>query len=197
MGGIMVLGHDFHSEEGYRKSLLARHESMSQPTWRNLMKLFDEVPIDASRCFFTNVYVGLRAGKDTTGPFPGSSDPAFVKHCEVFLLSQLEVMRPAVIITLGINVPPFLSRLATGLADWGTGMGLKYLDDVGPVREDVEFAGDPPFKSTVVALSHPSLRHSNLRHRHYRNQTGHAAEIMMLRDALETMSQRQAADRTR
>lgn len=157
---------------------------MSQPTWRNLIKVFDEVPIVPRTCFFTNVYVGLRAGKDTTGPSPGSSDPAFVKHCEAFLLRQLELMRPSVIITLGINVPPFLGRLTTGLADWGTGMGLKNLDDgVGPVRKEVEFAGDPPFKSTVVALSHPSLRHANLRHRHYRKQTEHAAEIMMLRDA--------------
>src|SRR5687767_9546772 len=60
--GIMVLGHDFHSEYGYRESLARGCEAETQPTWRNLLVLFKAAGIAPERCFFTNVYMGLRAG---------------------------------------------------------------------------------------------------------------------------------------
>src|SRR6476620_3465173 len=41
VGGVMVLGHDFHSEAGYRDSLARGRESPTQPTWRNLLALLN------------------------------------------------------------------------------------------------------------------------------------------------------------
>jgi hypothetical protein len=185
VGGVMVLGHDFHSEAGYEASLARGEEAESQPTWRQLKSLLAQVNIDLGRCFFTNVYLGLRAGSATTGAFPGARDPHFVEHCVAFLAEQIAAQQPKLILTLGINVPPLLGRLAPRLEAWTRRRGLKHLDSVGPVQTDVEFQCSPVVRSTVVALTHPSLRHAGVRHRRYRGEVGHAAEIAMLRDALE------------
>src|SRR5262245_19007114 len=108
VGKVMVLGHDFQSEAGYRASLERTREAATQPTWRNLLPLLDEVDIAPTDCFFTNVYMGLREGDVTAGTLPGASDERFDLHCREFLLEQLTAQRPSLILTLGINVPPFL-----------------------------------------------------------------------------------------
>ena len=188
-GGTMVLGHDFHSEVGYRASLERGCESPTQPTWRVLLKLFQGVGIDPIECFFTNVYMGLRAGKATTGPFPGAGDPEFVAHCLEFLREQLAAQRPSLVITLGVNVPPLLARLSDDLSGWAENVGIKPLDSGGPVRTGVRFGGIPSFGTTVVALLHPSMRHASIRLRRYRGLAGDDAEVAMLRDALEAQRQ--------
>jgi hypothetical protein len=187
VGGIMVLGHDFHSERGYEDSLARGRESVTQPTWRQICKLFDAVGIDPSRCFFTNIYMGLRAGAATTGPFPGRTDERFVGHCRRFLVEQLRVQRPSLILTLGIHVPGFLGTLSPDLSAWTQGTGFKHLDRVGPVRMDVQFDVEPTIVATVVALTHPSLRDASVRHRCYRGLVGHDAELEILGEALASV----------
>jgi hypothetical protein len=184
VGGVMVLGHDFHSESGYSQSRDLGGERTTLPTWQNLLKLLREVGIPEERCFFTNLYMGLRAGTATTGIFPGSTDEAFVAHCRNFLLEQLCVQRPALVLTLGIHVPPVLGALSPQLESWTTGTGLKHLDAVGPVQSGVTFERIDGFATTVVALTHTSLRHASVRHRRYAGEEKHAAEVKMLRDAL-------------
>ena len=184
VGGVMVLGHDFHSEVGYEESLARGRESESQPTWRQLIRLLCQVGIDPTRCFFTNVYLGLRAGAATTGPFPGAKDRPFVEHCVAFLGEQLAAQRPSLVLTLGVNVPPLLGRLSTQLELWTLRCGLRHLDAVGLVQCNVEFRCTPIVRSTVVALTHPSLRDASVRHRRYRGEAGHSAELAMLRHAL-------------
>lgn len=187
-GGIMVLGHDFHSESGYEESRRLGGERLTLPTWSNLLRLFETVGIAPARCFFTNLYMGLRAGTATTGPFPGASDQRFVAHCQAFFLEQLRTQRPALVLTLGVHVPPVIGALSPELASWTAGRGLKHLDAVGPVRTDVTFPGVADFRTTVAALIHPSLRHASLRHRRYGAATGADAEPAMLRDALAAAS---------
>jgi hypothetical protein len=65
-----------------------------------------------------------------------------------------------------------------------TRKGLKYLDAAGPVRSDVTFSGIDGFRTTVVALIHPSHRHANLRYRRYKGTQGAEAELRMLRDGM-------------
>ncbi len=185
-GGIMVVGHDFHSVVGYRASIKRGRESETQPTWRVMLDVFARAGISPETCFFTNVYMGLRAGRATTGPFPGASDQSFVEHCLRFLALQLRVQRPSIVITLGVNVPPLLGRLSPALAEWTTGRGIKHLDTAGPVRRAVTFPEAPGFTTNVVALIHPSLRHASIRLRRYGRHEGDAAEIQMLKDTLRS-----------
>ncbi len=184
----MVLGHDFHSETGYEESLRLGGERLTLPTWHNLLKLFDEVGLPPERCFFTNFYMGLRAGAATTGMFPGARDPVFVAHCESFLLEQLAAQRPSLILSLGIHVTPALGRLSPELEPWSVRKGFRHLDDVGPVRSGVTFPGMDEYRTTVVALLHPSLRHASLRHRRYNGAVGQDAELAMLRDGMAVMA---------
>jgi hypothetical protein len=183
VGGVMVLGHDFHSEEGYRKSYQLGAEPETLPTWRNLLKLLREVGIAPEQCFFTNLYMGLRAGSTTTGVFPGARYPAFVAHCERFLLEQFRVQRPALVLTLGVHVPPVIARLSPELTAWAADRGLRHLDAVGPVQARVTFPSVAGWATTVVALTHTSLRDASVRHRRHRGAEKHDAEVRMLQDA--------------
>jgi hypothetical protein len=184
VGGVMVLGHDFHSKTGYEASLARGREAASQPTWRNLTVLLERAGIPFTRCFFTNVYMGLRDDGSTTGPFPGAKDPVFVAHCVAFLREQLAAQRPSLILTLGINAPAILGTQSADLAAWTRRRGLKHLDENSPVRQGVSFQGLPGLATTVVALTHPSQRAASVRHRRYGGEDGAAAELAMLRDGL-------------
>lgn len=184
VGKIMVLGHDFHSETGYQKSLAMGAERLTLPTWANLLRLFHTVGISPELCFFTNFYMGLRAGKATTGRFPGATNPIFVNFCRQFLLEQLQMQQPVLILTLGVYVPEAIAPMSEQLAPWGERRGLKHLDTVGPVQLNVRFKGLDNLTSTVVALTHPSLRAAGVRHRSYQGLTGSAAEEQMLKEGL-------------
>jgi len=184
VGGIMVLGHDFHSEAGYRESCNRGFERMTQPTWRSLRCLLDEAGIPLKTCFFTNAYMGLRKGRATTGVFPGAKDTVFVQHCRTFLREQISTQRPSLIVTLGVYVPQLLSPLSPQLAVWSAKRGLKYLDIAGPVQTNVRIRGVKEYKVTVVALTHPSFRSAGVKWRRYGGFTGHAAELAMLRKAM-------------
>ena len=183
VAGVMVLGHDFHSEKGYRDSLAGGCESLSQPTWRNLCALLDAAEIPHHRCFFTNFFMGLRAGRATTGKFPAAGNADFVAHCRAFFLKQFRAQRPSLVLTLGIHTPHAIAALAPRLRGWAVSPGLKRLDDAGPVQHAVEFDGAPGIATTVVALTHPSLRPASVRHRRYKGQVGNQAELAMLHDA--------------
>lgn len=184
VGGVMVLGHDFHSEAGYHQSLQQGSERLTLPTWSNLLKLLTAANLSPEHCFFTNLYMGLRAGTATTEPFPGAVSPEFVAHCQTFFLEQLRIQWPSLVITLGVHVPPIIAALSPELAPWALSKGIKHLDTVGPVRSGVTFSGVLGFSTTVVALLHPSLRHASLRHRRYKEFQGAEAELQMLQDGL-------------
>lgn len=78
-GGIIVIGHNFDSEAGFKRSFTHGGEDMNGPTWRNLLAFLRSVDISPARCFFTNAYVGLMPGDKATGPFAGAKDPQFVE----------------------------------------------------------------------------------------------------------------------
>ena len=180
IGGVMILGHDFHSEVGYEKSLARGAESMTQPTWRNLLHLMARCGLEPGDCFFTNVYMGLRAGRETTGVFPGASDAAFVGRCLRFLTEQIATQRPRAILTLGRFVPALLARLSPELEGWRSTKTLKAIDDVGPLARVVTFDGVHDVVCVVAALTHPSLRHAGVRWRRYEGLVGDAAEVLMV-----------------
>lgn len=183
--GVMVLGHDFHSEAGYLRSQQLGGEPVTMPTWRNLLPLLDDAAIDRAHCFFTNFYMGLRAGSCATGPFPGASDPEFVVHCRRFLLRQIAQQQPALILTLGLWVPALLARISPNLEGWTAVRTIRDLDAAGPVQRTVKFPGVARYSTVVAALVHPCFRQATVRHRCFEGAVGAAAELAMLQRALE------------
>ncbi len=189
VGKVMVLGHDFHSEDGYRQSLAKRGENLQGPTWRNLLQLLYEADIGPEQCFFTNAYMGLRAGSNTTGKFPGAYDHGFVERCRSFLAAQIAIQQPRLILTLGNYVPSILAGLSDDLAQWRSCHSLTKLDALGvPLVTNVQFVADANWNTTVVALTHPSLRPANVSRRRYKELRGNDAEVAMVREAIKITS---------
>ncbi|MEO5958224.1 MAG: hypothetical protein ABIZ49_06345, partial [Opitutaceae bacterium] len=129
--GIMVLGHDFHNVAGYDRSRRNIAENLDSPTWKHLLALLSRVPIPPARCFFTNIYMGLRAGHGTTGRFPGSLCRDFTTRCQEFFIRQIQMQRPRVILALGKWVPEFLASLSPQLSAWTQFRTLTAIDMAG------------------------------------------------------------------
>ena len=193
VGGVMVLGHDFHSEAAFERSRRIGAEVVRRgngeyrmgPTWKNLRYLLARVGISESSCFFTNGYMGLREGRKTVGEFPGSSDVEFVRRCREFLGRQLSAQRPRVILTLGAWVPSLIAPLSPELCGWLNVRSFDQLDSVGPVIHEATIPDSLLEGVSVVALTHPSFRALNVERRRYHELRGDAAELAMLQAAID------------
>jgi hypothetical protein len=186
VGQVMILGHDFSSEVDYYQSLANRGENLKSPTWRNLLWLLGEVAISAQECFFTNAYMGLRAGNaKVTGRFPGARSPHFVRQCRAFLAHQIATQRPRLILTLGIHVPMVIAPLSADLGGWARCKRFRTLDMHGPpMLPTVHFLEPINVRATIAALTHPSLWHRCVLERSYGSLRGKEAELQMLHEAI-------------
>lgn len=183
--GVMILGHDFHSVAGYEWSRQHGEENLQTPTWLHLLKFLSRVPIQLEDCFFTNIYMGLREGKATTGRFPGATSPEFVKRCQQFFLLQVATQRPSLILALGAYVPAFLAPLASQLAAWATPGSFRSRDERGvSVIGEVVFPSSTLHPCVVASIVHPSLRLSNVRYRRWGSLSGDAAEVALVQEAV-------------
>ena len=183
VGGIMVLGQDFDSERGFCTSLARQSENLKGPTWRQLLSVLRHAGIDAGDCFFTNFFMGLRAGTCAIGRFPGARDAAFVRRCQRFLQRQIDVQRPRLILTLGAHVLGPTAELSPQLVSWVGVATLRELD----ARQCAVIPSATfglAHTTAIVAMTHPSLRSVNVRHRRYADLTGDAAEQQMLLEVL-------------
>lgn len=185
VGGVMVVGHNFDSEVGFERSFNHAEENLKGTTWRNLLAFLKQVEISPKCCFFTNAYVGLQSGDRAMGPFPGKRDPKFVCWCQDFLLEQIKLMQPRLILSLGIHVPSFLASLSPELGCvWSGVRQFATLDE-----QEVALVYPSTFEgvlrpTAVVALTHPAYRHVNVKFRRFRSLKGGDAEQALVKDAL-------------
>ena len=183
IGGVMIVGHNFDNVTGFDYSLSMGSEPITCPTWRNIAKLLKESEVKLEDCYFTNFYVGLMQSESNVGIFPGSKSDTFKKKCLDLLEYQIAIQQPSVILTLGAFVPPLLAALTDELSDWLTARSLGELDSTNrQIVTGAHFCGGTVV-STVIALTHPAMRHLNVRRRTYRGLTGNAAEVELLRSA--------------
>lgn len=119
-GGVMFVGHNLDSETAFLSRLASGlpHGGPHRPmlTWRNLYRLLDAAGIAAESCFFTNAYVGLKAGDDPTGPSPGRPTTTSVPGAGTSWASDPRWWRPAVVAALGTDARQFLATMAPELA---------------------------------------------------------------------------------
>lgn len=182
---IMVIGQDWGNEEYYEGCRLNKKgEVISSPTWRNLLRILKASMISTECCFFTNIYMGLRAGNSKmTGPFPVKRNDPFWESCRTFLEVQIEVLRPKSIITLGVHVPPFLASLSeVDLAGWKNARRFAKIDAAGPLQNAV-FGKTEEIRTAVFALTHPSMWSSNIKKRDW----GEAKTIKRLKEIAENI----------
>ncbi len=185
---VMILGNDFGPKSWHETCLCQHDHDLNCVTWGNLLPLLKAADIKPKNCFFTNAYMGLRITGKGTGQSPGAADPEFVECCKSFFLDkQIMVQKPRLILALGKHSIKFIAQLSPDLAEWKECKTFPELDDsdLGPLVKKVRFNNSKP--ATVVALVHPAGRNMGnaLRNRHYRGKQGEAAELAMLKDALE------------
>lgn len=172
-GGTMIVGHNLDAETPYRQRIAeglphgGRDRPM--PTWRNLYRLLAAAGVDRVSCFFTNAYVGLKAGDDPEGPFPGARDETFSSWCAGFLALQVTTMRPAVVATIGAPARRFLTRLDPELAIWARS-----------TTDHLTRATIRGVRVSVVGLAHPSRHPLSARSRRYGDATGVGADAALL-----------------
>ena len=184
VGKVMVLGNDFCQKSWHETCLHQDDYDLNTPTWKYLLPLLKDAGIPPRHCFFTNAYMGLRLAEDGMGPSPGADDLDFVARCRSFLFKQIEVQKPRLILALGKHSIQLIAGLSPDLTAWEGCKTFPQLDELGPVIGGVHFNGDMEHPVTVVALVHPSMRPCNVGHRRYCGLTGKAAELAMLKDAL-------------
>ena len=181
----MVIGHNFDSEAGFERAFNHEGENLKGSTWRNLLACLEQVEISPERCFFTNAYVGLQSGNRAIGSFPGKRDPEFVCWCQNFLLEQIKLMQPRLILTLGAYVPSFMAPLSPELRHaWSGVKRLVILDEQETALVYPSYFEGVLHPIAVVALTHPAYRHVNVKYRRYGNLKGEAAEQALVRDAI-------------
>jgi uracil-DNA glycosylase len=172
----MLVGQDFNSKSVYEKAFRAGTEVGSSPTWGALQKLLLASGISLNRCFFTNLYMGLREGGPETGKFSGARDKGFVQRCLAFFIVKLQVIQPTLLLTLGLEP---IKVLATHLFHVGVPKALTSCSEIYPS------VSLPHGNATVVALTHPSFYYANVGRRKYGQLTGAEAEKGMIADGLK------------
>jgi hypothetical protein len=86
-------------------------------TWWNLLPILRGAGIEPEQCFFTNVYMGLKADNDSNlGDFP--TTPTFDHWCREFLAFQLTVLTPSVVVALGMPAIRMLAQVVPELRGW-------------------------------------------------------------------------------
>jgi hypothetical protein len=112
VGGVMFVGDNLNAY-GKWKLRLGHWGDPGDPTmtyWKKALPLLNQAGIPTSEVFFTNFYVGLMEGDDPSAPFPGSKDPSFCRWCAAFLIEQIHVMQPGLVVALGVNSQRALDR---------------------------------------------------------------------------------------
>ena len=173
---ILVLGQDFGTAE-YTKSITdGNSEDSISPTWNNMIALFNHAGVNPGRCFFSNVFMGLRTTNKMTGIYPGYKDNKHKNQSLEFLRFQITTIKPRAIITLGKVPAEMLAQCTSPELDLWNGDHL--------VR-DVKLSSE--LSCVCVSLVHPSMRNSNVGKRAYGEFKGNEAEIVMLKTMLKTL----------
>jgi hypothetical protein len=177
---IMILGQDFDSDKGFKKSLHQGEEDIQKnTTWRNLLFYLNEAGINPCNCFFTNSIMGIRKGESSTGKSPAFKDKSFIKSCQELFLLQLSLQKPKAILVLGLRVAEFLSATSTHLNVWSKIKNFTSIDNLNQQKIDnVTFKNN--VTTSLVLLNHPSCRPWDLDRRTYSGYKGKNAIIHLL-----------------
>ncbi len=94
VGGSLIVGHNFDSEVGFQRSFHHAGENLNGATWRTLLAFLKQVGIPPEQCFFTNAYVGLRAGNRAMGALPAHKIPISCAGVAPFFSSRSGLFNP-------------------------------------------------------------------------------------------------------
>jgi hypothetical protein len=137
---VMLIGNNWGNTEALCRDY-RRGENPKGVYWGTLRPLLEEAGLAMKDCFATNAYPGLLAGDSNVGEFPGADDEQFQAACREFMVEQIRVVRPALIVTVGLYVPPFLAPLSPHLDRWRDARTLKDLNGNNALVHPAAFGG--------------------------------------------------------
>jgi len=191
-GGAMCLGHNWgipSDWEDTRRSGAAVLKTNA--TCRATLSLFARCDVPSSDIFLTNFFVHLMDAESPIGRFHGTGDGNYEAWTRLVCAAQIEAMRPRAVFVLGMHVPPLLAAMAPEFGPWGRHRTLAALDVAdAALVQGVTLSGNGWSHTFAAAvLTHPSYRHINAKHRRYRGLVGDAAEVAIIRDALNASAE--------
>ena len=114
-GGLMLLGHHLQDGETLRNRMAAErtHGDPDRPAttyWERVHAMLDAAHIPRAQVFSTNAHPALPAHPLSEGMLPAEGTEQWRAAAATFLLEQIAVMQPAVIVTLGVAAAGFARR---------------------------------------------------------------------------------------
>lgn len=114
-GGLMLLGHHLQDGETLRNRMVAEraHGDPDRPAttyWERVHAMLDAAHIPREQAFSTNAHPALPARPLSEGMLPTEGTEQWRGAAAGFLLDQIRVMEPAVIVTLGVAAAGFARR---------------------------------------------------------------------------------------
>jgi hypothetical protein len=174
---VMILGHDFGAEKDYDLSVKRGEENLKALTWKNLYEMLSDFKIETNECFFTNAIMGVRTEGSAVGKSPAFKYPEYLNDCKSFLVRQIDIQRPKVIIVLGLHLLGFISDMSLELLQVSKIKTYKKLDQNNLSGfMDIAFDGLDNYRTNIVFITHPTYRHLNVENRKYNNLIGIEAE---------------------
>ncbi|QJR14664.1 hypothetical protein [Usitatibacter palustris] len=187
-GGVMCLGHNYGIPSDWEDTRRNGAAILrSNTTCRVTLEVFARCGVPHPELFLTNFFSHMMDAKTPIGRFCGAGHSDYEMWTRAVLVAQIEVMRPRAVFILGLHVPPMLAPLAPDFRPWDRHRTMSALDTSGTAFVPrVTFGGDGwSHSSSVAVITHPSKRHLNVGHRRYKGLVGDAAEVAMIRDALD------------
>ena len=179
---IMILGHDFGAERDYKLSVERGNENMTALTWKNLCKMLDFYGIEKEHCFFTNAIMGVRSEGSAIGKSPAFEYPDYLNDCKDFLIKQISVQQPKLILVLGLHLLNFMATMSAELTAISKIKSYKKLDEEKLSSfENISFIGLEGYKTNVVFITHPTYRHLNIDNRKFGDFKGEQAEFNLIK----------------
>lgn len=179
---VMVLGHDFGGKKDFDRSCRNGKENLSGATWKNLLEMLKEFGIEKEKCFFTNAVMGVRRdGISAIRKSPVYDCPHFLFDCQKFLLTQIRIQMPKLILVLGKNTWKFLGGISPELKVLSEIKSFKKIDESGwSSFSKISFSEIESYTTQLAIVTHPSYRKLNVKHRNYQNENGIRAEMKMI-----------------
>ena len=192
---FMVLGQDFDTQANHKQINPEKGEIDKNTTWRNLRKLLKEVGINEKECFFTNAYMGLRpdnnkdAKTKNTGKSPAAKKgaEAFSDQCIEFFKTQLQIVKPKVVLVLGKETAKFVANVFPECSKWAD---IKTLNSF--YQEEKAIAAEVTFNNRNIHflfVIHPSLNNVN-RSKIWGKEDGKEKEQELLKKSLSLISRK-------
>jgi hypothetical protein len=98
-GGIIFLGNDFGTLQSYLKLRAKGYENPL--TWKHLKQRVRDAGLPQGLTFFTNAVLGLRKEGKALDKKDWATMPGFADFCRRFLIYQIELLRPKLVVVLG------------------------------------------------------------------------------------------------